>query len=42
MSRLQIEFAQPPVPVCLANVVEDVRQDLLPQVPAAQAQVAVD
>ena len=41
MSRLQVEFAQPPVPVCLADVV-DVRQDLLPQVPAAQAQVAVD
>jgi signal transduction histidine kinase len=44
VSRLQVEFAQPAVPVCLADVVEDVHQDLLPQLTATQAvlEVAVD
>jgi signal transduction histidine kinase len=41
VSRLQVEFAQPAVPVRLADVVEDVRQDLLPQFTATQAQVEV-
>jgi signal transduction histidine kinase len=44
VSRLQAEFAQPAEAVRLADVVEDVRQDLLPQLTAAhgQLEVAVD
>jgi signal transduction histidine kinase len=42
VSRLQAEFAQPAEPVRLADVVEDVRQDLLPQLTASQAQLEVD
>jgi signal transduction histidine kinase len=44
VSRLQVEFAQPALPLRLADVVEDVRQDLLPQLTATQAalEVAVD
>jgi PAS domain S-box-containing protein len=41
VSKLQAEFDQPPVPVSLAAVVEDVRQDLLPQLMAAGAQLDV-
>jgi hypothetical protein len=31
VSRLQAEFTQPVMPVRLADIVEDVRQDMLPQ-----------
>ncbi|WP_233635871.1 PAS domain-containing sensor histidine kinase [Hymenobacter setariae] len=41
VSKLQAEFAQPAVTLSLAAVVEDVRQDLLPQLTATHAQLAV-
>jgi PAS domain S-box-containing protein len=41
VSKLQAEFNQPPVSVSLATLVEDVRQDLLPQLTAAGAQLEV-
>jgi len=44
VTRLQTEFAQPPETLALAAVLEDVRQDMLPQLTEAGAQldVAVD
>ncbi|RYY21244.1 MAG: PAS domain-containing protein [Cytophagaceae bacterium] len=44
VSKLQLEFAQPAVPIRLATIIEDVRQDLLPQLTEAGArlEVAVD
>jgi signal transduction histidine kinase len=42
VSKLQAEFAQPATTLSLAAVVEDVRQDLLPQLTAAHAQLTVD
>ncbi|RZK90190.1 MAG: hypothetical protein EOO62_35430, partial [Hymenobacter sp.] len=44
VTKLQTEFAQPPVLLLLADVVEDVRQDLLPLLTETNAQldVAVD
>jgi PAS domain S-box-containing protein len=42
VSKLQLEFAQPAVPVLLADVVEDVRLDLLPQLTETGAQLEVD
>jgi PAS domain S-box-containing protein len=41
VSKLQAEFNQPPVPVSLAAVVEDVHQDLLPQLTAAGARLDI-
>jgi PAS domain S-box-containing protein len=41
VSKLQAEFDQPPVLVALGAVVEDVRQDLLPQLTAAGARLDV-
>jgi PAS domain S-box-containing protein len=41
VTKLQTEFAQPAVTVWLADVVEDVRQDLLPQLTEAGAQLEV-
>jgi PAS domain S-box-containing protein len=41
VSKLQAEFNQPPVSVSLAAVVEDVRQDLLPQLNAAGGRLDV-
>jgi signal transduction histidine kinase len=41
VSRLQAEFTQPVMPVRLADIVEDVRQDLLPQLTQDQAQLEV-
>jgi PAS domain S-box-containing protein len=40
--KLQTEFAQPAVPLLLASVVEDVRQDLLPRFAEVGAQLEVD
>jgi PAS domain S-box-containing protein len=44
VSKLQLEFAQPAVPVRLDAIIEDVRQDLLPLLTATggQLEVAVD
>jgi PAS domain S-box-containing protein len=42
VTKLQIEFAQPPVTLRLADVVEDVRQDLVPQLSEASAQLEVE
>ncbi|HET9504763.1 MAG TPA: PAS domain-containing protein [Hymenobacter sp.] len=41
VTKLQTEFAQPPVTLALAEVVEEVRQDLLPQLTEAGAQLDV-
>ncbi|WP_233635759.1 PAS domain-containing protein [Hymenobacter setariae] len=42
VTKLQSEFAQPAVTMLLANIVEDVRQDLLPQLTEAGAELEVD
>ncbi len=42
VTKLQTEFAQPPVTLLLADVVEDVRQDLLPLLTEARARLEVD
>jgi PAS domain S-box-containing protein len=42
VTKLQTEFAQPAVTLLLADVVEGVRQDLLPLLTEASAQLAVD
>jgi signal transduction histidine kinase len=42
VTKLQNEFAQPAETLVLADIVEDVRQDLLPQLTAAGAQFTVD
>jgi PAS domain S-box-containing protein len=42
VTKLQNEFAQPAETLVLADIVEDVRQDLLPQLIAAGAQFTVD
>ena len=42
VSKLQLEFAQPAVPVRLDAIIEDVRQDLLPQLAATGGQLVVD
>ncbi|MGI4740999.1 MAG: sensor histidine kinase [Janthinobacterium lividum] len=42
VSKLQLEFAQPAVPVCLAAIIDDVRQDLLPQLAATGGQLDVN
>ncbi|MBJ6144120.1 ATP-binding protein [Hymenobacter sp. BT559] len=42
VTKLQIEFAHPPETLSLAAVLEDVRQDLLPQLTEAGAELEVD
>ncbi len=42
VTKLQTEFAQPAVTMLLADIVEDVRQDLLPQLSETGAQLEVD
>ncbi len=41
VTKLQTEFAQPPATLVLAEVVEEVRQDMLPQLTEAGAQLEV-
>jgi len=42
VTKLQTEFAQPAVVLLLADVVEDVRQDLLPRLTEVEAQLLVE